>query len=483
MTRHIEKLFILLPLLILIPDQGVAMNFEEARHLLSRTGFGASYREIREFEALDHEKGADRILATITGTAVTSPPTWISDPLLGRPKGKGPVSSEARKARQKMLRERSHELKAWWYREMIDSSSQVQERMTLFWHNHFTSSFRKVKSPYLLYRQNKLLRKHATGNFAQLLNEIVKDPAMVFYLDTQTNLSKTPNENFTRELLELFTLGEGNYSESDIKEGARAFTGWSVNRKTGMFRVRQLHHDEGRKKFMDNEGNFGGEDIVKILLKDPRTAEHITKKLWREFISDTPDLVEIKNLARIFRQNGYELKPLLKALWTSSAFRDPGKRGTLIKSPVELTIGTIRTLEIPVTQTLPLVHYGRVLGQDIFDPPNVKGWPGGTSWIDTNTFLLRKTVLLDILHGTVLREEAVSNELLMKKMRRSMMTDPTRTYPGEERKIPAPFGTDADIPTVVRTLLPTAPVEPVHDGADRMRTVRQVLLDPAYNLK
>lgn len=474
-------------LFFLIPGQVVAMEFEEARHLLSRTGFGASHSEIQEYQTLDFEEAVDRLLDTAPARWVTPAPDWIDDPVLGRAGKKGSLSQKEKKVRQKMVRARAVDLKAWWYREMIDSQSQLTERMTLFWHNHFTSSFKKVKSPYLLYHQNLLLRQNATGNFANLLHKIARDPAMVLYLDTQTNLKGSPNENFARELLELFTLGEGHYTEMDIKEGARAFTGWSVNRKTGKFRLRSKQHDSGEKQFMGNKGNFDGDEIIEILLKDPRTALNITRKLWIEFVTETPDPDQIKKLSRQFKDSGYELKPLIRSMLMSRAFRDPAARGTLMKSPVELTVGTIRALEIPVLETRPLVHYGRVLGQDIFDPPNVKGWAGGTSWIDTNTLLMRQTVLADILHGTVLQEKVTSSEELMKKMRRSMMSDNSKTGVSEDMASMTSFASDLDFGAALKTLLPVAPVGPPINSADegvvKGTMIRRILMDPGYNLK
>ncbi len=469
--------------LTLVPSQVVAMEFEEARHLLNRTGFGASYGEIRKFQTLDYETAVDNLLAGVSPVVVTPTPVWIKTPITGRSGKKDSLSQKEKRDRRKIVRERAVDLKAWWYREMIDSPSQLNEKMTLFWHNHFTSSFKKVKAPYLLYHQNQLLRQNAMGNFADLLHQIARDPAMILYLDTQTNLKKSPNENFTRELLELFTLGEGHYTEDDIKEGARAFTGWSVDRKTGQFRLRQKQHDGGSKRYMGHKGNFDGDEIIDILLKDHRTAENVTRKLWKEFVSGTPDPALVRKFARQFKDSGYELKPLLKALFLSMAFRDPSERGALIRSPVELTVGTIRTLEIPIVETRPLVHYGRVLGQDIFDPPNVKGWVGGTVWIDTNTLLLRQTVLTDILHGSVLQEKAGSNDELMKKMRRSMMSRIPETAYGEAMASMASFGPAPDANLALKTLLPVAPVESMEEWTIDSSAIRRILMDPAYNLK
>ena len=197
---------------------------------------------------------------------------------------------------------------------MLTTPSPLTEKMVLFWHNHFVSSLQKVRSPVLMYRQNALLRKHALGYFGDLLHEVAKDPAMVIYLDSASNRKGQPNENFAREVMELFTLGEGNYGENDIKEAARAFTGWSLDPDTGEFVVRPLIHDDGVKTVLGRSGNFDGDAVLDILLAQPQTAEFIVAKLWREFVSPTPDPAEVKRIARMFRDNRYNIKVALRAL-------------------------------------------------------------------------------------------------------------------------------------------------------------------------
>jgi uncharacterized protein (DUF1800 family) len=268
----------------------------------------------------------------------------------------------------------------------------------LFWHNHFTSSMDKVKVPQLLWEQNALFRKHATGNFATLLRAIVDDRAMLVYLDGARNQAKAPNENFARELIELFTLGTPTghgYSEHDVKEAARALTGTTVSLKTGEVQARFFRHDRGDKQFLGVKGDLDADDVIAILLKQPRTAENIVEKLWREFVSPEPDAREVKRLAKILVDNNYEMKPLLRALFLSSAFWDAKNRGALIKSPVELVIGSARALELVNDGgTNPSAEWCaftmRELGQDLFDPPNVKGWPGGERWITTLTLPQRE---------------------------------------------------------------------------------------------
>jgi uncharacterized protein (DUF1800 family) len=303
-----------------------------------------------------------------------------------------------------------------------------------------------VKSPALLYRQNELLRRYALGNFRELLHAVARDPAMVVYLDSRSSRRQSPNENFARELLELFTLGNGYYSERDIKETARAFTGWSLDPKSGAFRFYPQRHDDDAKEFLGQRGRLDGDDILDILLAQPRTAEHITEKLWREFISETPDPAEVARLAALFRASDYELKPLLRALLTTRAFWDENNRATLVKAPVELIVGTLRSFEVPMTDTRPLALAGARLGQDLFDPPSVKGWPGGQSWITSATLLARQQVLERLVRG-----------------------------------IEARMGADQAPDAALR--LAAAPVEPPPAGSDRHARLRAALLDPVYQLK
>ena len=185
------------------------------------------------------------------------------------------MSEEQRKLAQRELFEKGAELRGWWMTEMLTTPSPLTEKMVLFWHNHFVSSLQKVRSPVLMYRQQQVLRKHALGYFGDLLHDVSKDPAMVIYLDNASNRKAQPNENFAREVMELFTLGEGNYSEQDIKEAARAFTGWSIDPDTGEFVARPLIHDDGVKTVLGRSGNFDGDGVLDILLEQPQTAEFI----------------------------------------------------------------------------------------------------------------------------------------------------------------------------------------------------------------
>jgi uncharacterized protein (DUF1800 family) len=337
--------------------------------------------------------------------------------------------------------------------------------MTLFWHNHFTSSVKKVKWPALLYRQNVLLRRHALGSFRDLLFQVAKDPAMMLYLDTQTNHKNHPNENFARELFELFTLGEGHYTEEDIKEAARAFTGWhAALRDGGRFVFNRRQHDAGLKRVLGRTGAFGGDDVLAIALDQPACATHLTTKLWREFVSDQPEPREVERLASIFRAGGYQIALLLRALLTSPEFWAPENRGVLVKSPVELIVGTLRLFQMPIKDTEVLAKYGKRLGQDLFDPPNVKGWPGGTRWITSATLLARWQLLQRGLRGL----EAGGH--IHHGTGTDMMHGPAWI---------AELGVD-QLQTVV-TAIP--PVNPLPDTDDRWRMAHHLVMDPVYQLK
>ena len=367
------------------------MGFDEARHLLNRTSFAAQTNEIDDYAKLTREQAVDRLLGETRRSAAYPAPAWTAKyERVFRPD----MTQEQRmQANRRELVERGLEIRTWWVAEMLSTPSPLTEKMTLFWHNHFATSQQKVRSANLMYRQNVMLRNYATGNFGAMLREVSKDPAMLIYLDGAQNRKGAPNENFAREVMELFTLGEGHYSEQDIKEVARAFTGWSIDPEAGEFRFRRLIHDEGSKTVLGNEGKFNGDDIITLLLQQSATSEFIVAKLWREFVSPEPDAAAVKLLAATWRAANYEIKPLLRAMFLSDAFWAPVNRGVLVKSPVDLVVGSLRQFRFAVEDPAPFAVILRQLGQDLFNPPNVKGWPVGDAWLNTTTLLARKGFL------------------------------------------------------------------------------------------
>lgn len=438
----------------------MAMPFEDARHLLARTGFGGTPDEIRQWSAWDRGTAVATMLDHATTSAVTAPPTWINR-LPPAPAERKRMDQAEKKAFREERKEEAQELKAWWYRELLATPSPLTERMTLFWHNHFTSSFQKVKWPPFLYRQNVLFRSQALGSFRELLSAVARDPAMLLYLDTQQNQKDRPNENFARELFELFTLGEGHYSEQDIKEAARCFTGWHVDRRTGSFRMNQGQHDHGIKRLFGRTGPFTGDDVLRVTLEQSHVAVHLTQKLWKEFVSDQPAPQEIERLADLFRRSDYRMKPLLQAILTTPQFWADENRGVLIKSPVELLTGTMRLFNLSLPDRMVLVRAGRRLGQDLFDPPNVKGWPGGTRWITTATLPARWQILQQTIRGHEVGHGHREGMGASIGDGNGMMgtADWLATEPEEILQV---------------TLLPIPPVRLLDPGEDRRQVVRQL---------
>ena len=398
------------------------------------------------------------------------------------------MAADERKLFQREQVERGLALKGWWLTEMLTTDSQLTERMTLFWHNHFTSSLQKVRDAGLMYRQNLLLRKYALGSFADMLRAVARDPAMLVYLDSATNRRGQPNENFAREVMELFTLGEGRYGESDIKEAARAFTGWSIDPASGEFLWRPFQHDAGMKTVLGRSGDFQGEDVIEILLAQPATAEFVVGKLWKEFVSPQPDPAEVARIARVFRASGYQIKPVLRELLLGAAFWAPENRGALVKSPVELVVGTLRQFDVAFSDPLPFVLLLRNLGQDILSPPNVKGWPGGEAWIDTRTLLARKQFLERLMRVDEMRMTAAPMERDPEKPMAARFARAMQDLRFSAQDWMKPYGDREDAMALVLLPLPPSQGAAPAQGADRrfdarFDSVRAMVADPAYQLK
>ncbi len=286
---------------------------------------------------------------------------------------------------KKLLRSNVSELNSLWLNEMINTEANLNEKMALFWHGHFAC---RTINPYFDQQYLDVIRRNALGNFAILLNEISKTPAMLQYLNNQQNKKDHPNENFAREVMELFTLGRGNYTENDVKEAARAFTGLGFD-NTGEFKFKIHQHDNGTKTILGKTGNFTGEDVLQILLSKKECAYFITKKIYRYFVNEVMDEERVKTLADSFYQSQYDIKSLMHTIFTSSWFYDEKNIGTKIKSPIELMVGMFRIIPTTFTDNQSAIFIQRALGQLLLNPPNVAGWKGGKSWIDSSSLLFR----------------------------------------------------------------------------------------------
>ncbi len=396
----------------------------EAAHLLNRAAFGGTPGQLRSLHALGPDAAVEKLLAgEKPAKDPLPPPAWATPEayrtmirefmemrremgVANRPNRPGPKSEtmeaepetvrrrgEAQMKIQKMLRETSREqgqdLTRWWFQRMVRGPHPAAEKMALFWHGHFASSMEKVRNSYFMFRQNELFRQHALGDFGALAKAIVRDPAMMIYLDLQQSKKAMPNENFARELMELFTLGEGHYTEDDIKQSARAFTGLRLERYTGEVEFSRSQHDGGEKQFHGRKGNFGPDDIVDILLEQSACAEFMARKLWRFYVNDAPTDAEVAEFAATLRAHKYQITPTLRRLFLSEAFYRKENIRAQIKSPVVFLAQLTRQLGL---QDLPppiLLGGMREMGQQLLLPPNVAGWPGGAAWINTNTLFAR----------------------------------------------------------------------------------------------
>jgi uncharacterized protein (DUF1800 family) len=381
----------LLTLYILTFTLSTATEFFECIHLLNRTSIGIGSKELNScIEDKNYEVTLKKLFITSSKNQniLYKKPNFAKKIIKPYKKMKL-LNSEERKLFRKNLNRQKKNMKIWWMKKLLTTQTPFKEKMVLFWHNHFTSSLQKVRQPALIYKQNQLFRKYALGNFRDLLHQIIEDPAMLIYLDNRGNRKKHPNENFARELLELFTLGEGNYNEKDIKALAKALTGYSINKDMN-FRFKKNIHDKSKKRFLGHYDNYNAHQLIDIILEQKATSLFIVTKLWKTFIRYDIDNIEVHRLAKVFRKNNYELKPLMMEILNSKFFRNSKNKGTMFKSPIEFIVGTLRTFKYLDFNPKIALKYSKRLGQNLLDPPNVKGWTGGKNWINTNTLLIRR---------------------------------------------------------------------------------------------
>lgn len=362
------------------------------QHLFWRAGFGASPMEVQA--ALS--KSQRQIVKNLLNDSRQSESFEIAktEPRIALKNAKKDIKSNvnSREEMREQLKELVQEkremignLNDAWVARMGQGKGVLREKMTLFWHNHFAC---RSKLATFIQQQNNTLRTHALGKFGDLLMAISKDAAMLQFLNNQQNRKKSPNENFAREVMELFTLGRGNYTETDIKEAARAFTGWGFNLQ-GEFVFRQLFHDEGLKTIFGKSGNYQGEDVIEMLLAHPQTATFISTKIYRYFVNESFNSEHVASMAKRFFRSDYDIADLMEYVFTSDWFYDSANIGAQIKSPVELLAGMQRTLRMDFVDKTPVLYTQKALGQILFNPPNVAGWPGGKAWIDSSSLLTR----------------------------------------------------------------------------------------------
>ena len=341
-------------------------------HLLRRAGFGARPTEWTDYAKRGVAGTTDHLLHPET---VADP----FDPLLHSIQGDYVDFDDI------------GSLRKWWMYRMSHTPRPLEEKMTLFWHNHFATANYKVDNPRWMWQQNQVFRTHALGNFRTMLQAVSRDPAMLVWLDGAENRKGRPNENYGRELLELFTMGVGNgYTEKDVKEAARAFTGWRFDRDTATFKFDAGQHDDGVKTFLGQTGAFNGDDILDIVVKHPATADFVCTKLFKYFVHETPSPADIAPLAKTYFNSGYDIRAVMASILTSPTFYSEAAYHSKIKNPTEFTVTALRTLDAPFSAANNnLLSATRTMGQELFSPPNVKGWPGGKTWMNTMTLITR----------------------------------------------------------------------------------------------
>lgn len=364
------------------PEADQAWDLAKASHLYRRAGFGASREQ--------------------SAAAVASGLPQVLDDLMNSGKNSAEYQSTSDQLSQAALSSGdSKGLAVWWLRDMLESQTPLVEKMTLFWHGHFATGADKVKEPQVMLSQNRLLRQHAIGDFSQMVHAISQDAAMLVYLDSAVNRKAHPNENFARELMELFCLGEGNYSERDVQELARCFTGWEVRRN--QFRFNTFQHDTASKQVLGNTVE-SGQDAVRVVLQQPSAAMFIAGKLFRFFIADepTPPAALLKPIADQLVHDNWNVAKTLRMLLGSKLMFSPSVRGRKVRPPIEWALNWMKACELS-TNLKRVSESLAELGQTLFYPPNVKGWDGGRAWINSSTLVGRTNLVSQMVRDPATR--------------------------------------------------------------------------------
>src|SRR5260221_4619418 len=414
----------------LAPVAASDWSYQRAAHLIDRAGFGATPDEIARLAAMTPEQAVASLMdygAVPNDHLAPFDPSGVWDPSLRDFPPSRPAATEraektgeslgvhikpAGERRLQPVVDRffywlratvleTRRLAYWWADRMVATNRPLEEKMALFWHGHFATGEEKIRDYRKMEQQLALLHRQATGNFRTLLIEVARGPAMLAYLDAAENVKGAPNENFAREVMELFTMGVGNYTEKDIREAARAFTGWIDDDLD--FEVDPAKHDDGSKTFLGRSGNFDGVDILNIILEQKITAEYMAGKLYKFFVRENlaPD-VQVR-LGAVLRDNSYEIAPLMRTILLSRDFYSAPSSGTRIKGPVELIASTYRKLGVKRLPGIPdLYVVSRELGQTLLNPPTVAGWPQGRAWITPGLLLARGNFARDVLFPDII---------------------------------------------------------------------------------
>jgi uncharacterized protein (DUF1800 family) len=376
-----------------------------AAHLLDRAGFGGTPVEIDVLVGMGPEKAVNSFIKADDDSDLfpRSDLLMPEQRLVYKQREKAAATEDERREVRRELGKVEGasmlDLRLWWLNRMRYTTAPLQEKATLFWHGHFATSNQKVNDSYLMWQQNDTLRRYALGKFPDMLKAMSRDPAMIRWLDLGDSRKNHPNENFAREVMELFSLGEGHYTEKDIQESARAFTGYRVNYEKGQFHFQEKDFDPGAKTFFEKTGPWTGDEIIDAIVAQPQCARFIGKKLWVFFVAENPSEETLSGIAELLISNGYDIGATLSTIFRSAAFYSPKVVHHQIKGPVQWMIQTTKMLEIPLPDSRVLENSLSALGQVVFAPPNVKGWDGGRSWISASSLLYRYNLAAYLLSG------------------------------------------------------------------------------------
>lgn len=402
----------------------------EAAHLLRRVGFGYNERDAKQILGLPLATAVHKLL-WLADAEPLALPAWADESIVSH---RARFERLPQRAREEVLRSEMLQACQWWHATMATTSNPVLERMTLFWHGHFTSSWRKVGSAPLMLRQNMKWRGHALGNFADFVRDMVTDAAMVLYLDAGRSTGRAVDERFARALMEHFLLGNGFYFEADVRDAARALTGVTVRGSDQSFLFLPAMHDMGRKTIFGKTGNFDYRDVVRLILGHELCAQYVARKVAEEVVGPGVDEASVQEYAKAFRGGKYEIRELLRAILLSSEFWHPDHRGTIVKSPAVLTVELARGLGLPKESADLLVQGASEMGQDLMDPPSVRGWPLGKGWLAPQAaevrraFVARAMGASSMMYPTVVLEPAQMQALAQKHL--AVPTDVSRMNGG-----------------------------------------------------
>jgi len=457
-------------------------NARYIKHLYARAGFGIRFEDLHDHENWSIKKAVRKLFKA---SEEIKPLTILTENI---DLHNNPHPTDEEKIRiQEDRNTQEKALNLAWMTQLSITDAQLREKMTLFWHNHFACN---IGNAYYEQQLNNIQRSNALGNFKTMLLQVSQTPAMLQFLNNQQNQKGHPNENFAREVMELFSIGRGNYTEQDVKESARSFTGWSYDGKTGEYAFRPKVHDDGSKTFMGKTGNFCGEDIIDIIFSNRQTAVFISTKLYRYLVNEVPDTSHINQMADVFYQSNYEIKPLLEFVFLSDWFYDDKNIGNLVKSPVDFLTGLNRQFYITYQNPDVLMQFQRALGQLLFRPPNVAGWPGGRNWIDSSSLMYRMkmpSIILNAGYIDFTGKADPGDEAYLAAVRKQQLNVIKRVQAQPNwdkflKEIPADTSKIQIAEFMLEPKLNKGVTDEINETADMKTTIIQIVSTPEYQL-